>query len=380
MKGYVREYRPTKWSYTIYVGKKADGKPKKLEKGGFTNRKECELALAKMIVELGEQGEVFKPSNKTVAEIYEEYLATAKFTLKRSSVVLKKSLWKNQVEPEIGHRPIKAVKPSELDTFLVKKLEHLSTEYVFNIRLLILNIFKYATSHNYIKTNPTTAMMKITAEDKPLADIFTPEEIKKLLSISKKYVSHSIVMIGIYTGMRVAEIVALRWSDINFKTKQININKQLGKYDNNYYFLPCKRNSSRIIKIPDVLVNYLINKRLDNKDLRQVLGSKWHPDIIHNDITGKDELVYDFVNVGRNGQVLNRHSADGLRAICARYGLSFHPHKLRHTHCTQLLEAGASVKLVQERLGHKSPNMIMKVYASVTQKHEDDIISKIPVF
>lgn len=379
MKGYVREYRAGKWSYTVYVGK-VDGKPKRKEKGGFTSRKECELALAKTIVELEEQGEVFKPSNKTVAEIYEEYIAGAGLSLKRNSIILKKSMWKNHVESDLGHRPIKAVKTSELDDFLISKREHLSAEYVFNIRLLILNIFKFAVRRKYIKSDPSATMLKIAVNAKPLAEIFTADEIKTILGITKDCVSHSIVMIGIYTGMRISEIIALRWSDIDFKTKQIDINKQLARYERELFFMPCKRDSARIIKIPDVLVDYLKQKQQEDNEARRLMGSMWEAERVHNDITGKNEIVSDFVNIGQTGKVLTKYAADTLKPICARYGIKFKPHKMRHTHCTQLLEAGASVKMVQERLGHKSPAMIMKVYASVSQKHEEDVVAKIPVF
>ena len=93
---------------------------------------------------------------------------------------------------------------------------------------------------------------------------------------------------------------------------------------------------------------------------------------------GKNQLVFTnlknkFINPQKIGQK--------IRPICKKIDLKeITPHGFRHTHCSLLFEAGASIKEVQERLGHADIQTTMNIYAHVTEKKKEETAQKFAAY
>ena len=93
---------------------------------------------------------------------------------------------------------------------------------------------------------------------------------------------------------------------------------------------------------------------------------------------GKNQLVFTnlknkFINPQKIGQK--------IRPICKMIDLKeITPHGFRHTHCSLLFEAGASIKEVQERLGHADMQTTMNIYAHVTEKKKEETAQKFAAY
>lgn len=144
-------------------------------------------------------------------------------------------------------------------------------------------------------------------------------------------------------GLRISECIALTWADIDFKNKLMNINKQFYRYR----VTPTKNYETRIIDIPDVLL-----------ELLKVLYEQ-----------RKSDLLFDSpLAVGKHINVNNmreRHFKDILIEVEKELNTDlsgFTPHCLRHTHATYLLRNGVPVIAVSRRLGHRDCKTTLNVY------------------
>lgn len=156
--------------------------------------------------------------------------------------------------------------------------------------------------------------------------------------------------------MRKSELLALNWSDIDFVNQSITINKTLATGLNNAKIiqLPKTKESIRTISLDSETIKLLELWKTE----QQVYLKSNQNDFIICDLFGEHHDV-DYPN-----RILNR--------IIKKYDLKkITVHGFRHTHCSLLFESGASIKAVQDRLGHSDIKTTMDIYAHVSQKTKD---------
>lgn len=157
----------------------------------------------------------------------------------------------------------------------------------------------------------------------------------------KKY--HYGILLSLYTGLRLGEVLALKWQNIDIKNKLIYIDKSVGSISQNHKTLTIEsspKTQSSIREIP-------ISKNL--LDLMKVL---------------RQHCSTDYVIVSHNGKQIKtrayQKSFDNLlkKLHIKHYGF----HSLRHTFATRLLENGVDIKTISELLGHSSPTITLNRY------------------
>lgn len=172
----------------------------------------------------------------------------------------------------------------------------------------------------------------------------------------------------IETGMRKGEAAAIQWTDIDLKARTIDINKTLDfePEDEDELFGDTKTfNSPRVITISQGLANDLhfhMKKQNQNK-------------LNMNELYRHD---LNLVFCRNDGDYLRKSTLfNALKRILKKADIpEVSIHALRHTHAVLLLEAGASMKYVQERLGHGSMQITADVYSHISKKIETDTMSK----
>ena len=160
-----------------------------------------------------------------------------------------------------------------------------------------------------------------------------------------------------YTGMRIGEVCALEWTDVDFENKTISVNKTMVEKGKIVKIeTPKSESSNRTILVSDTLINQL-------KEWRQT------------QINNAKELSEQTPNnvCTRNDLTIVRPSS--ISQYCIKISkwldIDFHFHILRHTHATMLIQNGASIKDVQIRLGHANVTTTLNTYT-----HKDDEASK----
>ncbi len=242
---------------------------------------------------------------------------------------------------------------SDVDSLLIRNF--LSTELSNNIgkrsmkrRMSALrHYYNFMVSKNYVKTNPFLISSSPKAQVK-LPKTLDLEQIELLLKVNSERTDllavrdQAIIELLYATGMRAAELVALTLQDIDFKQRMIRV---FGK-GRKERMVPISRTAKTALE------NY-------QRDLRPTLLAK-----------NTDLKSGSFFFLNDKGHNLTTRGLEFiLRSIEKKTGdyLDLHPHVLRHSFATHLLENGADLRVIQELLGHASLSTT-QIYTHVTQE------------
>lgn len=211
----------------------------------------------------------------------------------------------------------------------------------------IRSFFHFAVKQEFVTDNPSE-LVEYQSKKHRLPDFFYPEEIHAIIQAAQasnnplKLRNLAIIELLYATGMRVAELCQLSLSQIDFQVQMIRV---IGK-----------GNKERIIPVGDqaieALTTYLDTLRpqliMNRSDLSQETSKVFLSDK-GRDLTGDHvrKILQDIVNEGA-------------------LHLDIHPHKLRHTFATHLLNNGADIRSVQELLGHSDLSST-QIYTHVTK-------------
>lgn len=366
MKGSVRK-RGDKWSYYFTIGV-VDGKRKIKEKGGFRTKKEAQTALREAIADFETQGFVQQKSDYTLFEFIEYWYNTvAKTYLKPTTLELYNSIIRMHLKDEIGHIKLDKITPTLLQNFLSQKQQNgLTNGSIQNIKKVLNNSLKLAVKQGYIKANPLSSVEIRNKRNSKEKRILTTEEITMVLAEVRNTKFYPPYLIALHTGMRLGEILALTWDDIDFDANRIFINKALIVHSENQLSLstPKTQSSNRDVLITNQLRNELLRWQNTQSLILQNINSSI--------------LEKKFICTDVNGKPLNpRYVSSYTSKLAKRMNISFTFHDFRHTHATILLESGVNAKIVQERLGHSNISTTLGTYTHVTKIGEEEAVAKL---
>ena len=274
-------------------------------------------------------------------------------------------IYKNHIEKEFKEFRLKNISAVMVQKFINNKVNY-SQSTIDLIYIITSNIFNYAVDLKYIKENPCRNIKKPKSQKKQIEKnkFLTIDQIKKVefLLREKNDLRFYFFQAGLMTGAREGEILALTWDDIDFENKKISINKsatfikgirQVGT--------PKTKSSIRTISINNKLVNYL--KEL--KHMHEEYKKEYKEYYCNNNIVFKYEYgkPYNAITVYNLSMYIERNT-----------GIKFNFHMLRHTHASLLLENGANIKAIQERLGHSNFSTTLDIYSHVTDKLKKDTV------
>ena len=174
---------------------------------------------------------------------------------------------------------------------------------------------------------------------------------------------YTIIRLLSFTGMRINEALALKWSDISFVNKEIKVDKTLAydKLSNEMVVnTPKTKTSKRVIDVDD-------NTMLDLEKLKTKQPTNNLNLVFANNKGGY--VRYTSVAL-KLKQFYKAH--DEIKQITL--------HGFRHTHASLLFEAGLPMKDVQVRLGHSNIQTTMNIYTHVTQQHQKTAVDKFSNF
>ena len=352
MNGSVRQ-RGSTWSYRIDLGT-INGKRKQKEKGGFKSQKEAKQAMQLAIAEIIQKGELKESKKITLNEVFEEFiLYEAPITRKHATIVRYQSLYNNYVNV-FGDIIMSNIAANDLQKFITSKLidDGLSNDYVKSIYNFLLVLWKYGLKNKYVLENVVEVIKppkayRSTSEIK----IYTMDEIKQIWHRIEHTNNAHAFMLALKLGLRIGEIYALRWQDIDFENNVVHINKQLQKQN--------------------------INLKNKQDFDREFFGNLYKSNKILDKTSKIEELltVYDFVNCKDDGQMLTTDSCKFISAVSkSDLNIHFKMHNLRHTHATLLLEKGLNPKYISERLGHSKLEFTLRLYTHITRGMDEQAV------
>lgn len=398
------------WEYRFEAAP-IEGKRKHISKAGFKTKKEALEAGALALSEYNTAGLHFEPSEIGVSDYldywYEQYCVT---NLKYNTLCTYQNLIKKHIKPYLGLYKLKSLNPSVLQDYaneLSKK--GYSISYVFGILSTIKVALDYAVFPlKYIRDNPITYIKFPTnGKRKRARQVISREEFEKIMQrfpFGNRF--HIPLLFGWYCGLRISEVFAVTWEDIDFENKTLNVDKQIIKrnygleekaskrYTKNseksaWYFASPKYDSCRVIKIGDYLLDIFRQEKLRQENNEKLYKEYYTTYIAINETDEKGNEITRIVPVQKCIETVQPHinfvcvEENGIlsttdtfkyatRVIRGLIETPFDFHSLRHSHATLLIENGVSPKAVQQRLGHRSIVTTLQTYVKATEHMQQE--------
>ncbi|MDG4977301.1 site-specific integrase [Lactococcus lactis] len=370
-KQYTKKDGSTAWQYQTYLGiDEKTGKRKATTHRGFKTKKEAQINLNLYLADY-ERGMLAKSPQIKFTELYELFLESYKLQVKLSTLANTKRAVKNYILPKLGEYYVDQISVVQCQKIVNEwHSKYKSFKY---LRAITSRVLKFAMHMELIKTNPmqnTLLPKKISTEKKD--NFYDKEQLQNFFECVNDYLTRPIktdmkmltfFRILAFTGMRKSEVLALQWVDFNQFTNELTINKTVAT-DENYDVIiqtPKTENSNRIISLDVETAKILRVWRKQQMETMLMFG--------FNTNNPKQYILTNQKNTPLYPTQVNRW----LVTILKNYDLpKITLHGFRHTHATLLLESGASIKEVQERLGHDNVSTTMNIYAHVIESRREE--------
>ncbi|MBE3570195.1 MAG: site-specific integrase [Bacillales bacterium] len=365
------------WEYRIRYKDRVTGKYREKSKRGFKTKKEAQLAAAKAEMEIDQYG-FSEDGKERVDKYFEKWLEVYKKpNVKPITYSVQERNVRLNILPRWGNYKLKEINRAEYQIWINELRGHYSEGTVRRIHSIMNSALNDAV-HEFriLRENPITRItIPKDTEKRKEVKFFTREQLDKFLKAVKtpqknaKY-QHSIQYFALFTlmartGLRIGEALALTWDDINFEKKTLTVNKTLVYPVNSspYISTPKSKKSVRTIKLDDIAIQVMKKHKINRNEVCLMYKNYKRP---------STNIVF-FQHDGRwlRTNVVREY----FKEVCKRADLPIlSPHALRHSHAVHLLEAGANIKYVSERLGHASIKTTADTYLHITKKIEDDAL------
>ncbi|MGA8065655.1 MAG: site-specific integrase, partial [Candidatus Sulfotelmatobacter sp.] len=285
-------------------------------------------------------GKVTPFSAISFRELVDKYFVPNFFpTLKLSTQRRYRRTLEKHLLPAFGDSRLCDIGTLDLQQFVLQKMAGgLGWECADHYRNLMSKIFVTAKKWGFFATDNPAIGVELP-EKKAVREkhVLLPEQILALLAALEEP-ARTMVLVGVLTGLRVGEILGLRWRDVDFNSGEIRVEQACYR---GLIGTPKTKNSRRILPMPDSLKDEL-------KHLREKAASGEH-------------LVFQT----RNGtpfsdtNLLHQH----LKPVGKKLGMPWlNWHTLRRTHATLFQQAGGTLREAQAQLGHSKMSTTLEIY------------------
>lgn len=346
-----------RWEGRYIKERKIDGK---IRYGYIYSKKYTDVKNKLMILkaECTNETELSSLYNGTLGEWLEIWLNTVVHPKVKLSTY---NSYKNKVYlhivPLIGQIQLKKLTPVDIDQWILQLSLTLSASSVHAVYRVLKNSLTQAVKQELINKNPSSNN-ELPKFEKQRVKAFSTGQQKKIKNGAMTDVKYLPILLSLETGMRIGEISALKWSDIDFLEKTIHIQRTLQRLQTDsgktaiVEGTPKTFQSERLLPLSKQMSSYLMTIKKNANSIYVVgMADSW---------TEPRTITYRFK------KLLNQLQLPQLPF-----------HALRHTFATRCLELGVNIATISSMLGHTSIKMTLDVYTNSFMKDERRAIEKI---
>ena len=328
----------------------------------YTETKE---KLTKISAEV--KSKAHNPTSKDLSTYAFEWLETVLLYCKQSTYVKYHNIVHKHIIKELGNLIISEIETNTLSIYCQQKQfnDKLSAKSVKDILSVIKQIFKYASNSGaVINCDFSNVSVKSNHEE---TSIITNFQLRKLIDFLTTHINHVNVgiLLSLYTGIRIGEVCALKYDDLNIESRILRIDKTMQRIQNFngnsnktdiIISSPKSSCSLREIPIPQSVVDIIIENKLYSKSSYILTGEK-------------DRYI--------EPRTL-QNKFNKIASSCGIDNVTFH--MLRHTFASNCIEAGVDAKSLSEILGHSNVNITLNRYVHSSMKIKKMNIEKLYSF
>ncbi len=363
--GRIRKRGTNRWELTWDIPRGVDGKRQRRYETVRGNKREAQARLTQIMESL-RRGQYFEPSMMPLAQYLNQWLEAGARSWKPKTLAGHSWAVHTHIAPRLGTIPLARLTALDIQRFLGGRLDSgLSSQSVINIYASFRRALNQAVGWELLVRNVIDRVSPPRLVKRRIRTL-TPDEVPVLLDAANGTDFHLPIHLAIYTGLRISEVVGLRWSDINMRDGSLTVNQNVvmidGRPHRNEY--PKTATSRRTIKLPEATTLLLRSYRERREADLALLGI--------------DFGIETQVCIWSDGKLMRPDTLNnGYKRIRHRAGIDERVrfHDLRHTHATFLLEAGVPMHQVKDRLGHSSIQITVDTYGHLLPASDQNAAS-----
>ena len=364
MRGSIRQRGKNSWQIQIYTGRGPDGKYHRHLETVKGRKGDAQRRLTELLNSL-DKGVYTPPGHLTVAEHLKTWLTGyVRTNCSQRTLDGYQAIIEHHLIPALGHIQLKQLQPQAIQAYYGDACERLSARTVHHHHRVLSESLKYGVRQGYLGRNPCELVDPPTPRKKTVRTL-TPDEVEILLRTAQNSQYYPVIYAAVSTGLRQAELLGLRWRDIDPDImRSISVSQVLYKRRGVHMFKePKTSHSRRLVSMTPKLAAFLREYRQERKALYRELGKELSlDDLVFANIEGKpldpSMLSHNF------GKMVKRAGLQGVRF-----------HDLRHTFASLMLLRGVPAKVISEALGHASVSFTMDVYSHIMAGMQSDAMA-----
>lgn len=326
-------------------------------------QKEAQDKVNKALYEQ-QKGTLIVTQNETVERFLNQWIEDRKPSVRIRTYERYECFIRLHVVPVIGKVKMQQLNPQHIKGLYARKLKDgLSPTTVNTLHGMLHGAFKDAVKWGIIARNVCDLVdipQRAHYEMKPL----TIEQAHSLLEAAKGHNMEALFVLALTTGMRRGEILALKWSDIDFQTKTLRIQRIFTRAPGNRYIEaePKTKKSKRPVMLTARVVDLLQQHQKRQLEAKTKAGKFWEDNNLVFCTSLGTPLNPNKV-LERFGTLLKKAELPHMRF-----------HDLRHSAASILFAMKVHPKIVQELLGHHQISMTMDLYSHMLPSMQNDVV------
>jgi integrase len=361
MKGHIRERSPGHWAIVIDVRDPETGVRKRRWHSFAGTKRQAQVEAARLIAE-AQGGGTVDPSRITINQYLDRF--------ERDWVALHVSAASAQryatslsfVRRHLGDRRLQALRPADLAGLYATLVRAgLAPRSVVHAHVVLHRALRQAKLWGLLRDNPAELAKPPAVGDEEIA-ILQPDKARALLDRLHGQPLYLLASLGLATGLRRSEMLALRWQDVDLDAGRLTVERALEQTTAHGIRVkgPKTRKGRRTISLPAHTVAELQTHWRAQQEQRLALGmGRAPPDSpVLATFDGKLQSP-DAVTIAWRRAM----AAIGMSGITL--------HSLRHTHASMLIASGMDILTISRRLGHASPTITLGTYGHIIHGADD---------
>lgn len=327
------------------------GKNCKSTKRGFQTKREAEEWLRTFLLQKSNS------CNMPFRDFVALYLDDMRHRLREHTMINKEYIIQDKLIPFFGEKRLNEISVANIRAWQNGLIQQgYSQTYLKTINNQLSSLFNYAVRYYELSSNPCKkagSMGKAKADE---MKIWTKEEFQDFSDcLMDKRVSWMSFQILFWTGIRIGELLALTFADVDLEHKTMTINKSYQRLKGRDVITPPKTpKSNRTVNLPAFLV----------EDIRDYMDSLYHPN--------PGDRVCPIAKTFLEKEMLRGVKLSGVKRIRI--------HDLRHSHASLLVEMGFSPKEIAERLGHENIETTLNTYSHLYPNKQERLADRLDAF
>ncbi|MGB9802640.1 tyrosine-type recombinase/integrase [Desulfofundulus sp.] len=366
MKGHIRKRGKNSWAVVVDLPRDPEtGKRRRKWVTVQGTKKDAEKVLAKLLTEIYEGRAGTAPARLTLGEYLDRWLETVEMGVKPSSIrTYRKEVgwWK---EGLLGNIPLAKLTPLDVQRAVAVLGTRFAPRTVRGAFAILRAALRQAVKWGLLGKDPTDGV-KLPPTYASEMKVWTEEDIVRFLRTARKSHYYPLFVLALSTGMRIGELLGLKWEDVDLETGEVYIKRTLidrSIIKGVVFALPKTRTSSRKVPLDPFTVEILKQHKKKQTEARLKKGPDW--------------TDYGLVFCTNRGLPLyHSNIRAAFKRTVRRAGVPLiRFHDLRHTHATLLLKKSVHPKIVAERLGHSSIKITLDTYSHVLPDTQAEAVS-----